>query len=610
MAYITGRNNNSILKINAFLGLNENPDGDTTLRPGEFSEMRNFRITQDRHLQIRPGTKTVLDLSAALAAGGGAVPAETQAVRGVWRGSVGAAEHILAAYGGQIWDLDPTAGTAVAKGAAADAETHFFGFGGKVYLLNGSEYMVWDGGAGTAFAPVAGYVPLIQTATSPAGAGTQLEQLNRLCGKRRVQFSPDGTAKVFVLPERDIDSVDSVKLLGAALNGYTVDAAGGKVTLQSVPAAGVNTLEIAYTKGAGSRAEVTAMHFSELYNGATDARVFLYGDGSNKAIYSGICYDTGLASAEYFPALGELTVGEANTPITALVRHYHRLMAFKSNSAWLIQYGTLSLDTQALTAAFYVQPVNRQFGNDAPGQVKLLENDPLTLDAGSIYQWRSSGSYISAGENNARRISDKVMRTLQSFSPGQVRTFNIKSEHEFWFLEQGTALILNYANDAWFVYRDLPFAYLLETDGGKYGFCSDGRVVHFSRAYRNDDGADLDCYAATGAMDCSRDWLLKYSPMLFVAMQPETGARIYVTAESERRSDYPDKLVALGVANYVHVDFRHFSFNTNRKPKVRMVRMKVKKATFYRLVFQMKSASATATIIETDIQLRYAGNVK
>ena len=61
MASITASNNNSILRINAFLGLNENPDGDTTLQPGEFSEMRNFRITQDRHLQIRPGTKTVLE---------------------------------------------------------------------------------------------------------------------------------------------------------------------------------------------------------------------------------------------------------------------------------------------------------------------------------------------------------------------------------------------------------------------------------------------------------------------------------------------------------------------------------------------------------------------
>ena len=40
------------------------------------------------------------------------------------------------------------------------------------------------------------------------------------------------------------------------------------------------------------------------------------------------------------------------------------------------------------------------------------------------------------------------------------------------------------------------------------------------------------------------------------------------------------------------------------------LKLKVKKATFYKLIFKSKSASATATVLETDIQLRYAGNVK
>ena len=35
MAQIKGTDNSSILKIQAFLGLNENPDGDTTLKVGE-----------------------------------------------------------------------------------------------------------------------------------------------------------------------------------------------------------------------------------------------------------------------------------------------------------------------------------------------------------------------------------------------------------------------------------------------------------------------------------------------------------------------------------------------------------------------------------------------
>ena len=615
MAQIKGTDNSSILKIQAFLGLNENPDGDTTLKVGEMAEMRNFRITQDKHLQIRPGSKTILSLADALSSlgqGNTQDGAETR-VYGVWRGIAGASEHILASFGGHIWDIDTKNSAAKDKGSAPMGEVSFFGFGGKVYLLGGGEYKSWDGGTDTAFATVEGYVPLIQTATTPKGEGTLVETVNRLTGKRRVQFSPDGTATVFQLPEKGINEVSSVKSGGEPVTNCTMDLENGTVTFTAAPAAGTNTVEIEYRKGDGARSEVTGMKYSELFNGATDTRVFLYGDGTNRAVYSGVPFATGRASAEYFPDLYELTVGESNTPLTALVRHYSRLMAFKTDSAWAILQGEIGLADGGSTAAFYVQPVNRQFGNEAPGQVRLLENNPLTMDAGSVYQWRSGSSYasyISNNENNAKRISDRVASTLRGFDLKEVLTANIKADHEFWFLHGTRALILNYANDSWYLYDGLPFSRIVEHEGTVIGFSDDGAVVEFSQKYRSDNGAPIDCYAATGAMDFDKDWLLKYSPMIFVAMQPASNARIKVTVETNRRSDYPEKTVAYSLARFVHVDFNHFSFATNRKPQVKKVKMKVKKATFYRLIFKSNSASATATVIETDIRLRYAGNVK
>lgn len=610
MAQIPQGNDTVTLQIRSFLGLHENPDGDTTLKNGELAEMRNFRITKDGHMQIRPGTKTVLSLADALTAAGG--DAAQAAFHGVWYGTVNGQEHILASYGGYVWDVDVGAGTAVSKGKAAQASTTFFGFGGKAYLLNGQEYLCWDGGADTVFQNVEGYIPLIQTATTPAGAGTLVESVNRLTGKRRVRFSPDGTAVTFQLPEQGIDEVITVTQTGQAVSGFETDLEHGSITFQTAPTAGTDTLEITYRKGNGAREEVTGMRYSELFNGATDTRVFLYGDGSNRTIYSGMEHDSGRPSAEYFPDLCEVAVGESNTPLTALVRHYSRLMAYKPNSAWVIQYGTLGLADDSTTAAFTIRPVNRQFGNDLPGQVKLLENDPLTVDVGGVYQWKatSSSGYINGSETNAKRISDKVARTLSGFDLEKARTINVKRDHEFWLLSQGQALILNYVNDAWYYYRDIPFCDLLEVEGEKYGFAENGAVMHFSRSYRSDDAREIDCYAITGAMDFGRDWQLKYSPMLFVAMQPESGARIYVSVETNRNSDYPEKVVAYNLANFDHVDFNHFSFRTNRKPQTARVKMKVKKALFYRLIFKSTSASATATILATDIQLRYAGNTK
>ena len=328
MARINTTAGMSVLKIHTFYGLNENLDGDMTLKTGEMSEMRNFRVTADKHLQIRPGSKTVMTLKDSDA---------TKRFYGAWRGTVGGRECVLVSFGGHIYDVDIGAGTKRDLGTAAKAAATFFAFGGKVYLLNGKDYKSWDGGSATGFADVVPYVPLVQLSTTPAGAGTLLEGVNRLTGKRRVQFSPDGTAKVFQLPEKQITSADSVTLDGTAVTtGWTADKTAGTVTFTTAPERGTNTLEIAYTKGGGAAGEVKAMRFSELYNGSTDTRVFLYGDGSNRAIYSGIRYDTGEASADYFPDLYEMRVGEKNTPITALVRQYSRMMAFKTNSAWSV----------------------------------------------------------------------------------------------------------------------------------------------------------------------------------------------------------------------------------------------------------------------------------
>ena len=611
MARIAANNSISIMKIREFLGLNENPDGDTNIKAGELSEMRNFRITRDNHLQVRPGTKTIVDLRGAWDAWAAEHEATTEAPRlcGVWHGKVGEAYHTIAAFGGVLFDVDLDGLTTAVIGTCTEDDTTFFGFEGNVYLLNGHEYLFWDGGAETQFAEVEPYVPTMLTASTPLGNGTALENVNRLTNKRKAKYSPDGSAKDFYLPESEVGEVVEVEGTDAT---YTLDAEKGKVTFASAPASGVNSLTITYTKDEGAADEVKKMRFAELFNGATDTRVFLYGDGSNKTIYSGVNADTGKPDAAYFPDLYEASIGEANTPITAMIRHYSRLLVFKSASAWSMQYEVVSLATGAVSAAFYVTPVNRQIGNAAPGQVQLLENNPLTLFEKSIYQWRatSTSGNITSDNRNASRISDRVAVTLAGFDLTKTKTFNRLGENEYWFLYGGTALILNYASDAWYEYTNMPFTEMLEVSSQLYGFTAEGKCVHLSREYRNDDGVEIDAYAATGSMDFDKDWLLKYSPMIFVAIQPESGARVSVTVETNRRSDYPEKIIAAGFATFTHVDFGHWSFGTNRKPQVRRVKMKVKKATFYKLIFKSLSASATATVLETDIQLRYTGNVK
>ena len=52
MANISGSEAKTVLQIRSWLGLNESPDGDTGLKPGQAAEMRNFRVTREGHLRL------------------------------------------------------------------------------------------------------------------------------------------------------------------------------------------------------------------------------------------------------------------------------------------------------------------------------------------------------------------------------------------------------------------------------------------------------------------------------------------------------------------------------------------------------------------------------
>lgn len=113
----------------------------------------------------------------------------------------------------------------------------------------------------TSFETVEGYIPTVQTAVNPQGYGTLLENVNRLTGKRKVKYSPDGSSTVFNLPEKKVDEIVAVD--GTSIT-YTLDKEKGTVTFASAPEKGTNTVTITYRKGEGERAQVTQMRFSRV----------------------------------------------------------------------------------------------------------------------------------------------------------------------------------------------------------------------------------------------------------------------------------------------------------------------------------------------------------
>ena len=609
MARITGSANEKVFQIRAWGGLNENPDGDTKLKMGEAAVLRNFRVTRDGNLQRRPGSRAI----AALLPEG----AEAGPVRGVWNGNVGGVEQLIAACGGRLWKLwDDEAGAFIKEEIGSietEREIHFFGFDNNLYIINGAEYKVWDGNT---LADVGGYRPLVTVSVPPSGGGETLEQINKLCGARRCWFSPDGESGVFQLPETGLQSVDYVKDLSTgedmAAESYTADTQAGTVTFTEAPAMGVNTLEIGWTMGENFRDQVTKMRWGELYAGSQDTRIFLYGDGSNRAIYSGLDYD-GKPRADYFPDLNEVSVGDANTPITGMIRHYSRLSCFKSDSAWTIEYGAVTLADGAQTEAFYVTPVNRAIGNAAPGQVRLVLNSPRTLHGSDVYEWKNYSAYsanLTHDERQAKRISDRVYATLRQFDLKNCVCYDDNWAQEYYICYDGKALVHNYAADAWYAYEDFDAVCMANFRGELLYGTSDGRLMHFSTDYLSNDGRAIDAYWESGSMSFGQDYQRKYAAMLWVGVKPESSAEVEVTVQTDRSSSYTKKLVTSSLANFAHVNFAKWSFATNRKPQMSRLKIKAKKFVFYKLIFRTSAADSTVTILAADIRVRFTGYAK
>lgn len=612
-------------KTDHFLGLNEAADGLRELKMGQASRIVNFDLTDGLNLAVRPG---IQPLPGAALPGG-------KLLR-LWSGFWGERE-LLAAV-----SFDPARGTDHvaflgksgaeyecllsrhgALGVRSGEETvKVFQFGKRLYLMSPGALLELTAGENGALALAAAqpYIPTVITGASPLGGGVSLENYNRLTPKRRIQFSADGKARAFVLPEEAV-AVDQAEVDNAAAQG-SFDGASHTFTFAGVPLEGVNNVVITYEGPAEQArqdyAAVAAMPFYEYYNGAADTRLFFYGDGSNICFYTGVSKDSGVDRL-YVPAMNEVAVDHSASPITAMIRHYGKLLAFKPDGAFAITYSPVTLDDGSVIAGFYLRTVHKEVGNEAAGQVLLVDNYPRTLSHGGLYEWRLPSS-ILADERYAKRVSEPVARTLRGADAARVVACDDgRAGLYYLFLNdgRGTVLVNRYGREVWTTYES-PAARGVEGAvccGGGVVLSVGGRLYWFDPAARYDlDGAGeshpIGAVWESGYMDFGADCNRKYSSSIWVSLLPEAASRMSVTAATDRRDGYIEKAVGVNIFDMGNVHYGHWSYSMSRAPKIRRVKLKVRKFVYYKLIFRVDSPGARATVLGFDQLVRYAGRVK
>lgn len=616
--------------VDKFLGVNEAADGYTELKMGQAAKMLNWTITDGFNLSLRPGVQR-LDFSQ---------DREPAPILASWAGYVGDEEYLaivdfyestdrIFLYGHTEtggFSLIYSQSGALGLDSPDNSYVKVFSFAGKLYVMAKGKTIYYANGQ---FQEETPYIPKVITGASPQGGGTSLENLNLMSSRRRIDYSADGEATAYWLPD------EATRIVRIVIDNQEQDIASAgsfdslyhTFTFKTAPVKGVGNVEITYDTDAGAAAAnrllIERMTLAEAYNGSTDTRLFVAGDGTNLCYYTGVP-ESGELTATYFPAMNEVAVDMSNSPVTGLVRHYGKLLVFKPDGAFTITYEPVTLVDGKTIAGFFLRAANREFGSDTLGQIQTVENHPRTITRGGIYEWRITSSYYQ-DERNAKRVSDSVERSLQDAEAENIVTCDDTSGKTYYaFLNdaEGTVLVNRYAlgkDGVWCVYKSPMFRNVRSamTFSERMVFLNDTEAFYLDDDLSTDaaqipggEATAIEAIWESGYMDFGADFRRKYSSQIYVSMLPQSGSEVIVTAQTDRRSEYMEKVLQANIFSWPNANFPNWTFDVDDTPKIRRVRIKVKKFVYYKLIFKVQTKGAKATILGFDQQVRFSAMAK
>ena len=141
-------------------------------------------------------------------------------------------------------------------------------------------------------------------------------------------------------------------------------------------------------------------------------------------------------------------------------------------------------------------------------------------------------------------------------------------------------------------------------------FMLDEGLIYDAAPVPGGEATQIKAVWESGYMDFGADFQRKYSSQLYVSMLPQPHSGMTITASTDRRDEYMEKLVGSNIFSWADADFRWWSFDISSSPKIRRVRLKIKKFVYYKLIFRVDNPGARATVLGYDQIIRYGSMAK
>jgi hypothetical protein len=457
-------------------------------------------------------------------------------VRGLYAGEINNIQVLLAVAGGNLYSIneDTQTYTPIYSGLTDMAKTTFLLFGGYLYIMNGVEYIRYDGTT-VENVPDVAYAPLVGINGIPSSTFfTVNEGINLLTGQKRITSSGNGSGTRFYTAEVNIDSIDEVWVSGVqkfVTTDFSVNLGGGYITFTSgTPANGTNNVEITWTKDAGTSQEITGHRAGVVYGGQSDTRIILYGheDYPNRMVWSSLD-ENGTPRGDYFEAasFNDLGGGEA---ITGMQKQYDRLKIFFKNKAMYSFYEAIEG-----TATYPVFALNESIGSEVFAETDIAENFIITYDKG-LYMWKVENINDNT---NAIRISEPIDYEIGGKNASLI--LNYRRLDELWVKVEDSVYIYNYRYQVWYKYDNIPATdWTVNPDNDTIYFCNAfSQIFKFNENLIDDNGTDIIATWETAWMDFGNPSIRKSVSHFYIttAPAPSTQFETSWTGNEEGETD-------------------------------------------------------------------------
>lgn len=530
--------------------------------------------------------------------------------------------------GDRLYRLEKGEKTELLTGLKEGGRDASFFMGGKLYILTGAEYLVYDGKKASRVEEVA-YVPTTTYGRKPAGGGNPYEKVNLLSGYRINKFTADGTSTSYFLDVDDIDAtfVPEVTVDGKKETLFTTDYKLGRLTFQTAPAKpkneGTDNVTVKFRKKPKEGADfVKKCTICATYGLNSDSRVFVSGnpDEPNREQYSGLMDPT------YMPDSNYILIGDKSFAIMCYLKSQGELLAVKEDNR---QEGTIWHHTAELTGETMTFPLREGlpgYGAAARFSAGNLLDDPLYLSPRGVYAptMTISGTHIQrALKCRSRRINPRL--TKENLLADAV---SVCWKGWYVLVVDGHAYVAD-GNQSradegyeWYFWDNIP-AHVLRARGQNLYFGTrDGRFCRFNddlvdeenkplmRAY-NDDGAAIPVEWMT-KMDMidttqQKKTMLKRGSGIHLKACTRSSVEAWIRTDADHgrfiRTLYADR------QTFLDVSFERFTFSSvlnNFKP----FRYKAKKWIAVQVLLRQNTANEGFGVNGVEIRYVYGNYLK